>query len=93
MNRECQEDDDVLEDMSDGNDDNYFLGGTPSGPIKEPMIASFAFKEPSNGHKEPKAVAEAIELDVSQVLLRLACGGHPSSQDIHQMEEQEEEDE
>ncbi|CAG2099987.1 unnamed protein product [Medioppia subpectinata] len=75
------------------NDDSIYLScGTPSGAIEEPIINSFSFKELPIGDKEPKAVAETIELDVSKVLLRLACGGAQHIPIIDNSTEEEEEE-
>ena len=77
----------MTEDMDKS--DRNFLSGTPSRPIEEPIVDCIPLNQRLIDPKEPKAVVKPIELDVSQVLLKLAFGGN---QDMEPEEEEEEYD-
>ena len=77
------EEEEAIENSSQVVDNKYLYSGTPCRPIEEPIVDCLQLND---GINKPKAVAEAIDLDVRKVLLNLASGGH-------QEQEEEEEDE
>ncbi|XP_054154492.1 uncharacterized protein LOC128953026 [Oppia nitens] len=103
MTEDHQEYDELNDQMvvaDDSNDriaaNSYLCSGTPSGAIEEPMVILDRLPiedRMTNNKKKPNAVAETIELDVSKVLLRLACGGSLDNQQVVEEEEEEEEEE
>ena len=78
------EEEEVIENSTEVEDNNYlYSSGIPCRPTEEPIVDCLQLNDCI---KKPKAVAEAIDLDVRRVLIKLASGGH------HDQQEEEETD-